>query len=240
MLNRKDYIIIILMALIILFAFLNGTYINNEYKNTYFQVSTLDALAAGEYLGNVTVYELKNHGDTGIGTVNYLNGEMVEKNGTVYQITSDGKVHIVNNSQKIPFAMITKFKPESDLIITNSSYQQVKTQLNNTLNGEKTFYAIVIHGTFSYIQLRSVPMQNEPFPPLSEVIKNQSVFDHENINGTLIGFWCPEDFSSINQAGYHFHFISDNGKVGGHVLDFDLSSGLVQLDKMEEVEVVTK
>jgi acetolactate decarboxylase len=242
MCDRTSYIVIFLMALIVIFAFLNGDNSDNNYndENTFFQVSNLSALAAGEYLGNFTVNELKNHGDTGIGTFNYLDGEMIEKNGSVYQVTSDGKVKIVNAAQKIPFAMVTEFDPENRSIINNSSYEDVKTKLNSSLNGEKTFYAIVITGNFSYIELRSVPPQKEPFPPLSEVIKNQSVFEHQNITGTLIGFWCPSEYSSINQPGYHFHFISDNGTIGGHVLDFNLDSGLVELDKMEIVQNVPK
>jgi acetolactate decarboxylase len=233
--DRTNYLIIFLMALIIIFAFLNGNSNDNSNENSYFQVSNLSALAAGDYLGNFTVKELKIHGDTGIGTFNYLDGEMIEKNGSVYQVTSDGKVKVVNNSQKVPFAMVTEFEAENSFIIKNSDYEQVKTNLNTSLNGEKTFYAIVITGNFSYIQLRSVPAQNQPFPPLSEAIKNQSVFNHQNVTGTLIGFWCPAEYSSINQPGYHFHFISNDGKIAGHVLDFNLNIGQVALDKMEIV-----
>jgi acetolactate decarboxylase len=38
-------------------------------------------------------------------------------------------------------------------------------------------------------------------------------------DGTLVGFWSPPYASGIEVAGYHFHFISDDRQVGGHVLD---------------------
>ncbi|WP_425438291.1 acetolactate decarboxylase [Methanobacterium alcaliphilum] len=50
------------------------------------QVSTLNTLANGDYLGHDTVRELKSHGDTGSGTFNYMDGKIVIKNGIIYQI----------------------------------------------------------------------------------------------------------------------------------------------------------
>ncbi len=36
--------------------------------------------------------------------------------------------------------------------------------------------------------------------------------------GTLVGFWAPEYSMALSVPGYHFHFISEDRTVGGHVL----------------------
>jgi acetolactate decarboxylase len=48
--------------------------------DTIFQVSTLNSLSAGNFDGNWTIGELRSHGNTGIGTLNSLDGEMIELN----------------------------------------------------------------------------------------------------------------------------------------------------------------
>jgi len=35
----------------------------------------------------------------------------------------------------------------------------------------------------------------------------------------MVGFWILSYASSLNVPGYHFHFVSDDRRHGGHVLD---------------------
>jgi len=37
-----------------------------------------------------------------------------------------------------------------------------------------------------------------------------------------------------DQVGYHFHFISDDEKAGGHALNFTLSQGTVEIEVIRE------
>jgi acetolactate decarboxylase len=53
-------------------------------RDTLFQVSTIDALLAGAYDGDITFKELGKHGDFGLGTFQSLDGEMVELDGSFY------------------------------------------------------------------------------------------------------------------------------------------------------------
>ena len=57
-----------------------------------YQVALLQSLTQGYYDGIVTVGELKQHGDTGIGTFEGVNGEMIVLDGVVYQVVADGSV----------------------------------------------------------------------------------------------------------------------------------------------------
>ena len=45
-------------------------------RDEVYQTSTMGALLAGVYEGNVTIRELLRHGDFGLGTFNALDGEM--------------------------------------------------------------------------------------------------------------------------------------------------------------------
>jgi alpha-acetolactate decarboxylase len=47
----------------------------------------------------------------------------------------------------------------------------------------------------------------------------QPEFDFRDTVGTLVGIWAPEFSSSLNIAGYHFHFLSDDRTEGGHLLE---------------------
>jgi acetolactate decarboxylase len=75
-----------------------------------------------------------------------------------------------------------------------------------------------------------VPGQQKPYPPLAEVTKNQPTFEFHDVEGTLVGFWCPSYVDGINVPGYHVHFLNADRNAGGHLLDFTMESGQIQLD----------
>lgn len=54
-----------------------------DYGSIY-QVSTYSSLAAGGYDGNITIGEVRKHGDTGIETINGMYGEMIIVDGVFY------------------------------------------------------------------------------------------------------------------------------------------------------------
>jgi alpha-acetolactate decarboxylase len=78
---------------------------------TLFQVSTTGALVQGVYKGAVTIGELKNHGDFGLGTFEGLDGEMVALDGKFYQVHSDGRITEPPDAAPVPFACVTNFHP---------------------------------------------------------------------------------------------------------------------------------
>ncbi|MCL6449529.1 MAG: acetolactate decarboxylase [Armatimonadetes bacterium] len=96
------------------------------------------------------------------------------------------------------------------------------------------FYAIRIDGTFSYVKTRSVPEQAKPYPPLAEVTKNQPVFEMRNVRGTVAGFYCPPYVEGLNVPGYHLHFVAEDRRQGGHLLECSFQEGKVQMDQTRE------
>ena len=72
-----------------------------------FQYNTLGALMAGLYGGTLTVGELLEHGDLGLGTLDSIDGELIVLDGKAYQAKgSEGKVEVVEVSpdEKVPYA----------------------------------------------------------------------------------------------------------------------------------------
>ena len=57
-------------------------------RETIYQVALLQSLTQGYYDGIILVSELKQHGDTGIGTFEGVNGEMIVLDGKVYQASA--------------------------------------------------------------------------------------------------------------------------------------------------------
>ena len=78
-------------------------------EETLSQFSTIDALMQGIYDGPATFARVREYGDFGIGTVNHLDGEMLGLDGVFYQITSDGKVHVIPDSMKTSFTTVSFF-----------------------------------------------------------------------------------------------------------------------------------
>ena len=152
-----------------------------QKNDVVFQSSTINALLKGIYDGDVTFGELKRNGDFGLGTFNGLDGEMIGLAGTFYQIKADGVAYPVEDSVKTPFSVVSFFAPDDTLELdTADSYTQLKRHIDGLLPSQNIFYAIRIDGNFKYIKTRSVPGQQKPYPPLVEVVKEQSVFEFQN------------------------------------------------------------
>jgi acetolactate decarboxylase len=198
--------------------------------NSLFQVSTLDALSLGIFQGAMNFRELEQRGDFGVGTFDSLDGEMVALDGRFYQVRSNGTVSRVPVNATTPFAAVTTFRRDWILALNQPlSYDQVAALIDQALPSKNLFYAVKIHGIFTDLTARSVPRQSVPFPPLATAIAQQSLFPFHNISGTLVGFRSPAFVKGINQTGYHFHFISDDQRSGGHALSFVTGSVMIEI-----------
>lgn len=198
----------------------------------------VNALVEGIYEENVSLAEIKAHGDFGLGTFNDLDGEMVLIDGQVYQIAADGSVQeIVDDETFSPFACVTHYHPVShDDILAEMSHERFSEWLDGLLPSPNLFYAIRIEGEFTYIKARSVPKQ-ENYRPLVEVAKDQSVFEFTNVSGTMAGFYTPTFMASLNVPGLHLHFLSDDKQMGGHVLECAPLSGGVGVQFIRRLEL---
>jgi acetolactate decarboxylase len=187
--------------------------------STLFQVSTAGALVEGVHEGAVSVHFLKEHGDLGLGTFTNLDGEMVVVDGRCYQVRSDGKAREVDDAERSPYAVLTRFNPgppvELGPIAGAADLQKRLTALRTTDN---LFYAYRIDGQFEFVRTRAVPKVEEGTRLLAAAAQ-QPEFDFHNVRGTLVGFWSPGYVKVLTVPGYHFHFLTEDRKAGGHLLD---------------------
>jgi len=200
-------------------------------KDIIFQTSTISALNGGDYEGDMTIKELKKYGDFGLGTFNGLDGEMIEVDGKVYQIKADGVSNLVEDSVKTPFSTVTFFDPDRRININKATgCEQLETIIDKFLPTKNIFFAIKIDGSFNFVKTRSVPKQNKPFPALVEVLKKETISEFNNVKGTMVGFRFPSYMREINEPGYHFHFITEDRKFGGHLLECKSKKATVDVD----------
>ncbi|MHC6804295.1 acetolactate decarboxylase, partial [Vibrio antiquarius] len=53
------------------------------------------------------------------------------------------------------------------------------------------------------------------------------------------GFRSPKYTTGINVPGYHEHFITDDRQGGGHIQDYSISSGFLQIGKVSRLVIDT-
>jgi acetolactate decarboxylase len=200
-----------------------------------FQVSTIEALLHGAYDGDVTVAELAGRGDLGLGTFNALDGELVLADGVLYRAAQDGSVHPAEPERRSPFALVTTFQPGVEIYVGVA--QDVDALLSQVAPQSPGCTAVRIEGRFEHVRLRSVAPQRKPYPPLTDVLADQSVFDENDIEGVVVGFCFPAHAGRLNLPGRHLHFLSSDRTRGGHVLSCRPAECVVRVDHEAEIEV---
>lgn len=205
-------------------------------QDTLVQVSTIDALLSGLYDGTMTIAELRQSGDFGIGTFDRLNGEMVMLDGIVYRVRSDGKVEVVPDTDTTPFAAVTSFESEFRRdIVSGTDFITFQQWLDSLLPNLNLFYAVRIEGRFRVMKTRSVPQQVKPYPALAEVARHQPEFEFEDVEGVVVGYRSPAFVKGIGVPGYHLHFLTGDRKAGGHILAFTVQQATVDVDRTSEI-----
>ncbi|MBN1189735.1 MAG: acetolactate decarboxylase [Dehalococcoidales bacterium] len=198
------------------------------------QISTIDALLTGIFDGTVTCKKLREYGDFGVGTFESVDGEMIVLDGDIYQVRADGVAYPAGDDTIVPFASVTYFEPDSTVKLESGlDFSGLEKTLDAVIP-ENLFSAILIRGEFSYMKTRSLYKQHKPYPPLVEVTRKQAVFEFNNIRGTIVGFKTPTFVSGVNIPGYHIHFLTEDRKAGGHILELKTGEATATLDNTPE------
>jgi acetolactate decarboxylase len=193
------------------------------------QVSVVNAVMIGRYGGVMPIPELLRCGDFGLGTLDHLDGELIVLDGRAYQVRGDGVVVEVRSDRSTPFAVVTPFEPDGEFPCPRvGNLSDLDAQLDNALGQKNNIVAVRVDARFASVTLRSVHRQEPPYRPLDDVVKGQAVWTHEEVSGTLVGVRSPAWVGGLTVPGYHWHFLSDDRTVGGHVLDCRVREGRVQ------------
>lgn len=208
------------------------------HDDQFHQAGIFAKLNAGYYDKVTTVEAMNAAGDMGAGGFERMDGELIQMNGTVYQVTLDGVVHTPPGDTGITFMNTVWFNPKLNVTINK---QEDLTTLEETLNqsfpSKDLIYAIRLDGTFPEMKVRSLPVQEKPYPLFSAVVANESEFNLTNTTGAIIGFWFPAWMQGTNYAGFHLHYLTSDHTAGGHVLGCTLENGTALIDPIDSFQV---
>jgi acetolactate decarboxylase len=203
-----------------------------------FQTSTIQALLGGAFDGDVTLNELLEHGDLGLGTLNALDGELIVIDGKVFKAELDCTLSRPDLQSQTPYAVVVAFTPGPEQRVSGPiSAATLERRLWRDRDRPRAPTAIRIDGRFGMVRLRSVPKQVRPYPTLSEAIGHQHQRELHDISGTLVGFCFPDGLAGIEIVGFHLHFACDQRLHGGHALDYTLRDAVVRIDQAAELHV---
>jgi len=149
-----------------------------------FQTSTVEALLAGAFEGDVTLRDLLEHGDLGLGTLNRIDGELIVLDGRAWKAELDGTLSTPELSTKTPYAVVVRFSPGPRVHLRGPFGEaELERRLRERVAAAPRPTAIRIDGRFGAVRVRSVPKQSPPYPPLAEVIAHQQITDLAGVTG---------------------------------------------------------
>jgi alpha-acetolactate decarboxylase len=211
---------------------------NPNPSNIFYQYNIWWAFVNKVFEGDLTVEAARKKGDIGLGSYNLLDGELIQLDGVYYQAKEDGSVVTASDKTKIAYLNTTFFKPEKSFILKNvANYDSLRKRLNEQLPTKNIFYSFKIHGTFKKVKCGGLHKQEKPFNKgLDYLIPNRPIFEREKFTGTLVGFYCPDFIGNINASAYHLHFISDDRKFGGHLMELEGSDLTVEVDFIHDYQ----
>ncbi|KAF9888822.1 hypothetical protein FE257_008191 [Aspergillus nanangensis] len=198
-------------------------------SNQIYQYSILGALMHGICHDGTPVQQILRHGDHGIGTIRGMDGEVIIVDGEAYHFPPDGPLREIEDTDTIPFIMMTQFKPTLSKSVSSLS---MGTGLSPSLPlldalspllpaQQNRFLSIRIDANFLYIKFRVIPAQTKSRESLADLAKRQAIKERSDLPGVLFGFWSPAHSSGFSVAGFHLHFISSDRTCGGHVMGFE-------------------
>jgi acetolactate decarboxylase len=198
----------------------------------------MSALLDGVYDGDLTVAELLEHGDFGLGTFNALDGEMLVLDGMCHRLRADGTAERASDDDLTPFAVVMPFEPTLGFDIhSRTSREDVVARIVACVDSQNYLFAVRVRGRFESVTTRTVRKQDKPYPPMREAVKDEAVVTFESVDGTVAGFRTPLYERGIGVPGGHVHFIDDGLSTGGHVLDFVLEHGRVDICKGSDLSL---
>ena len=149
---------------------------------------------------------------------------------TLGELLEHGDFDIIRNFYHLCFT-IRSFS----LIRFEMTDKELEKRIESYYDGVNLFRSIKIKGTFVKMHVRMIP-KSAPDIKFADVATRQPEYTRENISGTIVGIWTPKMFHGVSVAGYHLHFISDDFTFGGHVMDFIISEGVVEVGPVDQLD----
>lgn len=206
-------------------------------ERVLFQTHPLPALLSGRYSnGGVSVTEILQHGNFGLGTFNdFHGGEMLVYGGRAYTLPAPGEIRSVGEAQtETPFAMVTSFQQERSVYLRDiPSYQAFQEEFQHCLTPKPAkHYAVFIQGRFNHLSVQCVQEPRASGVPFSQVEQQRAGVS--GVDAVLVGFRMAASVDpQVNKPGFHFHGMTEDSSLGGHILDFGIEQAIVSVMEID-------
>lgn len=210
-------------------------------EDSVFHHSVMDSMRNGVYLGEASLHGLKRHGDFGLGTFDRLDGEMIVLDGVFYRVAEDGRVAPAAQTRTSPFATLTFFDADTRSALRSpGDLAGLQARIEALLPSRNRFYAIRIGGRFAEVTAGGArKLADDRSVGLAELMRERPLYRRSDVAGTLVGFYHPAFAGGIDLAGFHWHFLSDDRRFGGHLIDLRIADTAlhVALDEKRRLEL---
>lgn len=181
------------------------------------QLQLAHVLLDGGYDGVTTLDEALAGGDTGLGTVDRLDGELVVVDGEPWRVNSQGSAEIMPGSTRTPFAVVSNLDDARTTRVRDIDRDQVLAAITDLAQGPGSVLTVRLEGLFDYVLVRSVPAQDPPYRPYAQVCASDEVrWEHRNFYGVFVGFVFPDLSPGAAIPGLHLHGLDRMRTTGGH------------------------
>ena len=199
-----------------------------------FHYSSVDAFISGKlYDGNYTYKSLLEHGDFGLAAADKIDGEVTILDGKIYQTKANGRIFELKLKDKTPLAFVSNFSVDLKWSVNKRfTKETLEKHLKNRFQKSDYIYAIKISGTFNALKTRTYRPVTKPYPEFSEIAKDQKLFEIQKVVGNIVGFFVPPSLKGVNVPGFHFHFLSEDKKQSGHVLELEIEQAQIEVGKL--------
>lgn len=193
------------------------------------QYAVLDALLAGAYTSGIPADEARALGDFGIGCCDGLGGEVVLLDGELVECTDEAAPRTMTDSETLPFLDVCTFPDTASEPVRAADVTELTAVIEQRLVSRNLFHAVRIDGVAAAVRIRVPRRRQAPFASLAAATRDQVETVLEERAGTLVGFWAPAIYQGIAVAGLHLHFLADDRRAGGHVLEVTVAAGRLRL-----------
>ena len=207
------------------------------HRGAVTQFAVLDALLGGMYSAGIPVADARSLGDTGIGCCEGLGGEVVVLDGEFFECTADGPPRRMRDVEKLPFVDLCSLGTPSSRAVGEMDGEGLSRAVDDLLVSRNLFHAVRMDGVLARVRTRVTRRQEPPFRPLAEVAAEQIETVSVDVRGSVVGFWMPQIYQGITVAGLHLHFLSEDRRRGGHVLEIDVREAVLHVSAYARFEL---
>ncbi len=170
--------------------------------------------------------EIKPLGNFGLGTFDFVDGEMIALDGNFYRANEEGDLTLAEDTRHCPFAIVCQFNEQKaeqteENDISLKDFQKKLLNIRKWHPTQSIAMAIKIDIAADWIEYRSEENSDEK-ASFDHVISQEKRHRHEQQAGTLVGFYFDNSLNDLTSSEFHFHYVNANKSKGGHLYDCHL------------------